>query len=452
MSETPQGAPAPTRREFLTGAFAASKAGAPAMTMRTDLHGNKVSLLGYGAMRLPTKDGGHANGWAAGASSAAIDQEAVNDHIDYALAHGVNYFDTSPAYCRGESERVLGKALARHPRQSYFIATKLSNFAPQQFSLEASKAMYANSFKALQTDYLDYYLLHSIGNGGFATFSKRYLENGALEWLATERQARRIRNLGFSYHGDPKAFEWCIAHHGEYRWDFCQIQMNYVDWRHAKEVNDRNLNAQYLYETLDKKGIPVVIMEPLLGGRLARFNYAVAAKLKSLDARASLASWAFRFCGTYPRVLTILSGMTYKEHLEENVATLSPLKPLTARELEVLEEAAVLMLQNKTIPCNLCQYCMPCPYGLDIPGIFDSWNRACTGDRLPDDPAAPAHAAHRRAFLKDYDAAMPHLRQAEHCIGCGRCVSHCPQRIDIPKRMEEIDAFVANLRKEERHA
>ena len=437
-----------TRREFIARTFG----GANAMTMREDLHGNKVSLLGYGAMRLPTKDGGHANNWMKDASSSAIDQDIVNSHIDYALEHGVNYFDTSPAYCRGESEAVLGKALARHPRESYFIATKLSNFAPQQYSLAASKEMFENSLKALQTEYIDYYLLHAIGNGGFETFSKRYIENGAIDWLVEERKAGRIRNLGFSFHGDAKAFEWCIEHHDKYKWDFCQIQMNYVDWLHAKETNDRNLDAKYLYETLDAHNIPAVIMEPLLGGRLARFNYAVASKLKSMDSQASLASWAFRFCGTYPRVLTILSGMTYKEHLEENIATCSPLKPLTQQELDTLEEAAVLMLANKTIPCNLCQYCMPCPYGLDIPGIFDTWNRACTEDRLPDDPASIDHAAQRRAFLKDYDSRMPHLRQAEHCIGCNRCLSHCPQRIDIPKRMEEVDRFVANLRKEVRHA
>ncbi|MBQ6457738.1 MAG: aldo/keto reductase [Kiritimatiellae bacterium] len=437
-----------SRREFLSGLAGGAK---PAMTLRTAKKGEQVSLLGYGAMRLPTRDGGHANGWAQGASSAAIDQEEVNRHVDYALEHGVNYFDTSPVYCRGESETVMGIALSRHPRSSYFIATKLSNFAEVFWPREKSIEMFETSLKNLRTDYIDFYLLHSIGNGGFETFSKRYLENGVLDWLVEQRAAGRIRNLGFSYHGDPKAFEWCIEHHDTYNWDFCQIQMNYVDWRHAKEVNDRNLDAQYLYETLASRGIPAVIMEPLLGGRLARFNYAVASRLKAMDQSASLASWAFRFCGTYPNVLTILSGMTYMEHLRENVATLSPLKPLTDAELAGLEEAALLMLANKTIPCNLCQYCMPCPYGIDIPGVFDCWNRACVSDRLPE-RGTPKYAAHRRAFLKDYDRSMEHLRQAEHCIGCGRCNHHCPQRIDIPARLAEIDATVAEWRKEERHA
>ena len=424
---------------------------AGAMTVRTGRHGEKVSLLGYGAMRLPTKDGKHANGWAAGSSQAAIDQEAVNAHVDYALEHGLNYFDTSPVYCRGESERVMGIALSRHPREKYFVATKLSNFNERFWPLEKSREMFETSLRSLRTDYIDFYLLHAIGNGGFSTFSKRYIENGALDWLVEQRAAGRIRNLGFSYHGDARAFEWCIEHHDKYKWDFCQIQMNYVDWRHAKEVNDRNLNAEYLYGTLAERDIPAVIMEPLLGGRLAKFNYAVASKLKGMDPDASMASWAFRFCGTYPKVLTILSGMTYMQHLEANVATLSPLKPLDRKQLDTLEVAAQLMLQNKTIPCNLCQYCMPCPYGIDIPGVFDCWNTACTEDRLPDDASSAAYAANRRRFLADYDRAMPDLRQAEHCIGCGRCVSHCPQRIDIPARMAEIDAQVAEWRKEERH-
>ena len=171
-----------SRREFFADIAKKLESGGK-MTMREDLKGNRISLLGYGAMRLPTKDGKHANNWAEGVSSAAIDQEAVNEHVDFALEHGVNYFDTSPAYCRGESERVMGEALSRHPRKSYFIATKLSNFAPQQYPLEKCKEMFENSLKALRTDYIDFYLLHAIGNGGFETFSKRYIENGAIDWL-----------------------------------------------------------------------------------------------------------------------------------------------------------------------------------------------------------------------------------------------------------------------------
>lgn len=413
------------------------------MTYRFSADGRRVSLLGYGAMRLPTTDGGHANGWAKdGYSSSGIDQDLLNRQVGYMLDHGVNYFDTSPAYCRGESEACLGRALAESGRDrgDYVVATKLSNFAPQQYPLDEAKKMFENSLRCLRTDYIDNYLLHAIGNGGFETFSKRYLENGALDWCAGLRESKRIRNLGFSYHGDPRAFEWCLDRHGTYRWDFCQIQMNYVDWRHAKEVNDRNLDAKYLYERLTELKIPVVIMEPLLGGRLARYNYALARELAPLDPEASLAKWAIRFCGTYPNVMTILSGMTRTEHIEENVATCSPLRPCTEEELAALERAARALLSLNTIPCNDCKYCMPCPYGLDIPAILTFRNAVLTSGTPPS----------ARETLKMYAKAVPEeLRRADHCTGCGRCRSHCPQTIDIPKEIGEIDAWIDALRNEE---
>ena len=413
------------------------------MTTRFTIDSCKVSLLGYGAMRLPTVDGGHANGWAKqGYSESGIDTAQVNEQVKYMLEHGVNYFDTSPAYCRGESEGVLGAALkaSGYPRESYVIATKLSNFAPQQYPLDACKTMFEKSLEYLQTDYVDNYLLHSIGNGGFDTFSKRYLENKAVDWCAQLREQKRIRNLGFSYHGDPKAFEWCIAHHDTYKWDFCQIQMNYVDWRHAKEVNPRNLDAKYLYERLTELKIPVVIMEPLLGGRLARYNYALANELTPLDPEASLAKWALRFCGTYPNVMTVLSGMTRMEHIQENVGVFSPLKPCSEEELAALERAAQALLKLDTIPCNDCKYCMPCPYGLDIPALLMLRNEILTEKTMPD----------AREVLARYARAVPEeLRRAEHCTGCGRCQPHCPQSINIPKELETIDAWIETLKNRE---
>lgn len=413
------------------------------MTYRTTTDGKKISLLGYGAMRLPTVDGGHANGWVPnGYSTTNIDQELVERQVKYLLDYGVNYFDTSPAYCRGESEARLGKALAEsgYDRKDYVIATKLSNFAPQQYPLEKCKEMFEKSLAYLRTDYIDNYLLHSVGNGSFETFEERYVKNGAADWCLSLRDAGRIRNLGFSYHGDPKAFAWCIEHHDKYRWDFCQIQMNYVDWLHAKEVNERNLNAKYLYETLTEKGIPVVIMEPLLGGRLARYNWALAHELAPLDPEASLAKWALRFCGTYPNVMTILSGMTRMEHIEENVATCSPLKPCSEAELAALERAAQALLKLNTIPCNQCQYCMPCPYGLDIPAILTFKNEVLTAK-------TPMTA---KEILKLYAARVPEeLRRADHCTGCGRCTPHCPQSIDIPKEIAAIDKWIDSLKNEE---
>lgn len=402
--------------------------------------GRRISLLGYGAMRMPTVDGGHANGWAqTGYSASEIDQKMLNSQVKRMLEAGINYFDTSPAYCRGESEKRLGDALAASgwPRDSYFIATKLSNFAPAQYPLEKCKEMFAASLKYLRTDYIDNYLLHSIGNGGFSTFSKRYLENGALEWCAELRSKGLVRNLGFSYHGDPKAFEWCLENHAKYKWDFCQIQMNYVDWRHAKEVNERNLDAEYLYRRLTELKIPVVIMEPLLGGRLARYNFALANELAPIDPSASLAKWALRFCGTYPNVMTILSGMTRTEHIEENIKTFSPLEPCSQKELDALERAAKSLLKLNTIPCNCCNYCMPCPYGLDIPGILTFRNEILTSKKPPS----------RAEILERYAKAVPEeLRRAEHCTGCGRCNTHCPQSIDIPKVLAEIDSWIDALK------
>ena len=413
------------------------------MTTRKTKDGKTVSLLGYGAMRLPTTDGGHANGWAPdGYSNAEIDQATLDAQVKTMLEHGVNYFDTSPAYCRGESERRLGEALAKSgfKRSDYMIATKLSNFAPQQYPLEECKKMFEASLKFLRTDYIDNYLLHAIGNDGFATFSKRYLENGALDWCVELRREGRIRNLGFSYHGDPKAFEWCLEHNAKYMWDFCQIQMNYVDWLHAQETNPRNLDAKYLYGRLTELGIPVVIMEPLLGGRLARPNYALSRELSPLDPDASLAKWALRFCGTYPNVMTILSGMTRTAHVEENIATFSPLVPCTEKELAALERAAVALIKLHTIPCNYCNYCMPCPFGLDIPAILTFRNAVITAEKAPS----------AREALAMYRSAVPDmLRRAERCTGCNRCKMHCPQSIDISKELGEIDKWVDSLIDEE---
>ena len=213
--------------------------------------GEQVSLLGYGCMRWPTISNSSARD-----SSDEIDQETVNELVDYAIAHGVNYFDTSPAYCKGRSEHATGIALSRHPRDKYFIATKLSNFAPSTWSREASIAMYRNSFRELQVDYIDYLLLHGVGMGnGMKDFEARYIDNGVLDFLLEEREAGRIRNLGFSYHGDIRVFDYLLSRHDDYRWDFVQIQLNYVDWKHAKEVNARNTDAEYLYGELEKRNI-----------------------------------------------------------------------------------------------------------------------------------------------------------------------------------------------------
>lgn len=404
------------------------------MTYRTSPKGEKISLLGYGCMRWPTIPAPEKGG-------NIIDQDAVNRLVDYAIAHGVNYFDTSPVYVQGWSEKSTGIALKRHPREKLIIATKLSNF--QNWTRENSIAMYTQSLKDLQTDYIDYYLLHSIGNGGIETFRARYIDNGMLDYLIEERKAGRIRNLGFSFHGTVDVFDEVLAMHDHVHWDFVQIQLNYVDWRHA---SGRNVNAEYLYAELEKRSIPAIIMEPLLGGRLSNVPEHIMMRLKERTPQSSVASWAFRFAGSPEKVLTVLSGMTYMEHLQDNIRTYSPLVPLSDEEKDFLEETAQLMLKYPTVPCNDCKYCMPCPYGIDIPAILLHYNKCVNEGNLPKSQQDENYKEARRAYLVGYDRSVPKLRQASHCIGCGQCNSHCPQSIDIPKELHRIDQFVEQLK------
>ena len=209
------------------------------------------------------------------------------------------------------------------------IATKLSHFSPETWSREASLKMYHNSFEKLQVEYIDYMLLHGIGMGGMDALNGRYINNGMLDFLVEERESGRIRNLGFSYHGDISVFDYLLSMHDEIKWDFVQIQLNYVDWNHAKEVNPRNTNAEYLIGELSKRDIQAVIMEPLLGGRLAKLPDYLAGKLKQQEPDKSVASWAFRYAGSFDNVLTVLSGMTYMEHLQDNLRSYAPLQRFT---------------------------------------------------------------------------------------------------------------------------
>ena len=422
------------------------------MTYRVNPNtGDKVSLLGYGMMRLPLTDGGYSR-----ESNAEIDQETVNAQVDYALAHGVNYFDTSPAYCRGMSETATGTALSRHRRDSYYIATKLSNFSPETWPRKESEAMFRRSLKNLRTDYIDYLLLHGIGMGsqnkdGMETFYGRYIDNGILDWLVEQKQKGVIRNLGFSYHGDIKVFDYLLQLHdeGKYHWDFVQIELNYLDWNYANEINSRNTDAVYLYEEVHKRGIPAVIMEPLLGGRLATQPEGVMRKMLKMNPDLTPAQWALRFAGTPEGVLTVLSGMTMTEHLKENVRTYSPLMPLSEEENKFLLDLAEDIYNMKAVPCTACNYCMPCPYGLNIPAIFAYYNR-CLAEGLTPVTSGGADSQYkrdRRHWLVGYDRAVPRMRQASHCIGCRECVSHCPQRIQILEQMQRIDEYVEALKR-----
>ncbi len=421
------------------------------MTYRTNRNtGEKVSLLGYGMMRLPVV-GGEDKGTARENHDATIDQETVNRLVDYAIEHGVNYYDTSPAYCQGLSERSTGIALSRHPRSSYYVATKLSNFNPATWTRAASIEMVQTSLKELQVDYIDYLLLHSVGGGDdpFALFNARFMDNGILDWLVEQREKGVIRNLGFSYHGNVRVFDMLLSWHdeGRYHWDFAQIEMNYLDWDYADEMNPRNTDASYLYDELNKRGIQVVVMEPLLGGRLNNVPDAIVEKFKTRRPDSSVASWAFRFAGSPDGVLTVLSGMTYMEHLQDNVKTYSPLEPVTDEEKAFLRDIAHDIYSLKTIPCNECNYCMPCPYGINIPAVFSHYNRCIQEGNLPNssDPHSEYRRA-RRAFLIGYDRSVPRLRQAAHCISCRQCVEHCPQNINIPSEMQRVDRLVEELK------
>lgn len=426
------------------------------MTMRKNPNnGDVVSILGYGMMRLPNQDIEVKDG-----EIVPIDQDMVNKQVDYAIEHGVNYFDTSPAYCMGRSEACTGIALARHKREDYYVATKLSNFAPETWTTEGSKEMFNNSLKQLQVDYIDYLLLHAIGGtsrdmegknlDSLETFNARYMDNGILDWLVEQKRVGKIRNLGFSYHGDIAIFDMLLKWHdeGKYFWDFVQIELNYLDWNFADEINPSNTDAVYLYEELKKRNIPAVIMEPLLGGRLANVPDPIVAKMKAQRPEDSVASWAFRFAGTPEGVLTVLSGMTYMEHLKENLRTYSPLEPISKAEDKFLLEIAEDIYNLKTIPCNECNYCMPCPYGINIPAIFVHYNKMIKEGNMPNNTEHAEYRKRRKAFLVGLDRSVPKLRQADHCIGCGECLSHCPQRINIPEEMKRLDKFVDQLKRD----
>ena len=385
-----------------------------------------IGLLGFGAMRWPMKDG-------------EIDQEAVNEMIDYALAHGVNYFDSAPVYLRGKSERATAIALLRHPRESYMVATKCSNMRGAK-TFEAGKAMYLKSLENYETDYLDYYLLHALG--GYESFKERFEQNGLIDYFLKERESGHIRNLGFSFHGSEEDLDGLLALHEKYHWDFAMIQMNYNDWRHPQG----EAPAEYRYSRLVELGIPVMVMEPLLGGRLASLPAPLADLLKAAEPSRSIASWAFRFAGSFPGVACVLSGMTRMEHLKDNLETFLDFEPLKEEDFQLLEEVAAKINEYPLVYCTDCKYCMPCPYGINIPGIFQFYNRNVREGTYVVSAEQKDYAKARKKYLLEYDKAVPTLRQADHCIGCGQCLEACPQGIRIPSELHRIDQYIEALK------
>ena len=387
--------------------------------------GEKISLLGFGMMRLPDN------------------QDEVDKLVDYAIAHGVNYFDTAPMYKGGRNESQTARALSRYPRDKYYVATKLSTQRQSSWDFDTSRKMYEKSFRELRVDYIDYYLLHSIGGGGVDGLRARFLDNGVLEFLLREREAGRIRHLGFSYHGDVSAFDFLLDHQDEYHWDFAQIQMNYLDWRHAslnKGGWRRDADAEYLYDKLEKTGVQAVVMEPLRGGALARMRKDLAQRLTALRPNDSLASWAFRWVGSHPNILTTLSGMNEMSHMVDNVRTFSPLDPCTEAENHLLEEIADVMAGFPVIPCTTCAYCMPCPYGVDIPGNFAYYNEAVDQKILPlPDKQSADYMSRKQQFTEGLRKALPDTSKwANQCTDCEECLKKCPQQIRIPNQMSRI--------------
>lgn len=387
--------------------------------------GDKISLLGFGMMRLPDS------------------QDEINRLVDYAIAHGVNYFDTAPMYKGRQNEKQTGIALSRYPRDKYFVATKMSNYSEHLWKLDEAIKMYENSFRDLQVDYIDYYLLHGVGGSGMDNLKARFLDNGLLDFLLAERQAGRIRHLGFSYHGNVEVFDWLLDHQEQYHWDFVQIQMNYLDWTHAsleKGGWKHDADAEYLYDKLEKTGVQTVVMEPLRGGALARMDDELAAKLHALRPNDSLASWAFRWVGSHPNILTTLSGMNRMEHLIDNINTFSPLEPCTDAENAILAQIADVMAGVPTIPCTACAYCMPCPFGVDIPGNFAHYNEAVHQHILPlPDKQDPDYLNRKQQFADGLAKALPDpATWANHCTDCESCLKKCPQQIRIPNQMARI--------------
>lgn len=363
----------------------------------------RPSLLGYGCMRFPLN------------KDRTVDEEKAQQLISRAMEAGVTYYDTAWFYHDGESEPMLGRILSQYPRESYYLATKMPCSIID--SLEQAKDIFAKQFERLQTDHFDFYLLHSLSGRTW----KKMRELGVVDFLEQCQREGKFRWFGFSFHDEYAAFEEILRARD---WDFCQIQLNYMDQNIQAGLRGHDLAL--------KLGVPLVVMEPVKGGLLAQPPEEVLEPLRALDAAATPSSWAMRWVGSLPGVKVVLSGMGSLEQLEDNLNTFSGFRPLSDQERAAVNETARRLAQRVKNGCTGCRYCMPCPAGVDIPKSFRIWNSM---------EMYQNKAVTRRNWKSLEEKARP-----DQCYRCGRCERLCPQHLPIRTQLAqaqaEISAFV----------
>ena len=362
-----------------------------------DFQGLKLSGLGFGAMRLPVLADGSVN------------EHLTTEMVRYAMEHGVNYFDTAYPYHGGMSEVVLGRALSAYPRDSYYLATKYPGH--QLSDSYDPAAVFEEQLKKCGVEYFDFYLMHNVYENSIRTYTDPRW--GIVDYFVEQKRLGRIRHLGFSCHGGLDILREFLDRYGDVM-EFCQIQLNWLDWK----LQD----GKTKYELLTERGIPVWVMEPVRGGRLAKLSEAEEARLKSLRPEESIPAWSFRWLRGLPNVKMVLSGMSDMAQMEDNVKTFSAENPLSQVERETLAAIAEGMMD--AIPCTACRYCCDgCPMGLDIPMLLHAYN---------DLKFAPTLTAAMRM------EGLPEDKRPSACVGCGACASVCPQRISIPELLKEF--------------
>lgn len=361
-----------------------------------------TSTLGFGAMRLKV-------------INDEIDEDKGLALIDEAYKSGINYFDTAVPYTDGKNETFVGKALKRYPRDSFYLATKLTIRLYK--TKEELEKVIDSQLQNLQTDYIDFYLMHALNKNTFQTIKEWKIMEIVEEW----KKAGKIRHIGFSFHDDYETFKEIVDY---YDWDFCQIQLNYMDDEIQQGIKG--------YHDLVQRQIPVIIMEPVKGGKLSSFNEEVASKLKKYNPEASLSSWAMRWVASLDGVKVVLSGMNEMEQVEDNLKTFNNFKKLNNEEQTLIEEVKENLKKITEVGCTNCQYCMPCTVGVNIPGNFRIFNDYAMYKAEGDSKWRYSDLINKKA-------------NASLCIECGKCVPQCPQGIDIPnelKRMLKVLPFL----------